>query len=110
VIGVAGLLALGGIYLSGEARASRYRAIADQAATMRLTTDEIMAELLEARRAEKDFQLRNDEKYLARHGEVVRKVHTLLDELRGLAGQGEVASLAGGIRSGFDAYTWSHRR
>jgi methyl-accepting chemotaxis protein len=62
VIGVAGLLALGGIYLSGKARASRYRAIADQAATMRLTTDEIMAELLEARRAEKDFQLRNDEK------------------------------------------------
>ncbi len=105
VIGVAGLLALGGIYLSGEARASRYRAIADQAATMRLTTDEIMAELLEARRAEKDFQLRNDEKYLARHGEVVRKVQTHLDELKGQAGQGEVGSLASGIRSGFDAYT-----
>ena len=105
VIGVAGLLALGGIYLTGEARASRYRTIADQAAAMRLTADEVTAQMLEARRAEKDFQLRNDEKYLARHGEVTRKVHAHLDTLRRQAGLGQVDSLAGGIWSGFETYT-----
>jgi methyl-accepting chemotaxis protein len=104
-IGVVGLLALGGIYLAGEKRASHYRAAADHAATMRLVADAVMTQLLEARRAEKDFQLRDDEKYLTRHSEIVRKVGLLLEELKGKAGAGEVGSLADAIRSQFAIYT-----
>jgi|EndMetStandDraft_9_1072997.scaffolds.fasta_scaffold201312_2 methyl-accepting chemotaxis protein len=43
IIGVAGLLMLGGIYLAGEARSDHYRRMADEAVAVRLTANQMMS-------------------------------------------------------------------
>jgi len=43
IIGVAGLLTLGGIYLTGEARSDHYRTMADEAVAVRLTANQMMS-------------------------------------------------------------------
>lgn len=103
-LGVAGLVALGGIYLGGEVRTSAFRQSAERTASMRMLADDIFTDLLEARRAEKDFLLRSDEKYLQRHAAVAQAVDAKLNRLGTDAGSGEVSRLTGQIRSGFNAY------
>ncbi|WP_404471745.1 methyl-accepting chemotaxis protein [Bradyrhizobium ottawaense] len=67
----------------------------------------ISQQLLEARRAEKDFQLRRDQSYAKRHAELASDITRNLDRLgsaaraAGYAAVGEKASL---VRTGFERY------
>jgi len=60
VIGLLGVLLVGGIYLYGEGAVDFYRVAAAKARTMAELNRKIEVELLEGRRAEKDFLLGND--------------------------------------------------
>ncbi|MCB4458290.1 methyl-accepting chemotaxis protein [Leisingera sp. McT4-56] len=61
-----------------------------------LSLDEIELEFLMARRAEKDFLLRRDEKYTARHAETMARIKAAYDSLRRQLPQ--VAELSGSAR------------
>jgi methyl-accepting chemotaxis protein len=60
VIGLLGVASIGGIHLYGENAIARYRVAADNARMIAELNGRIEVELLEQRRAEKDFLLRND--------------------------------------------------
>ena len=72
-VGAIGLMLVGGIYLAGTARQELQRGAADTAREVHQRVARIQIELLEVRRAEKDFLLRKDESYIKRHGEFARK-------------------------------------
>jgi methyl-accepting chemotaxis protein len=60
VIGVVGVILIGGIHLYGEAATAVYRDAAENARAIFELNSKVEIELLEGRRAEKDFLLRND--------------------------------------------------
>jgi methyl-accepting chemotaxis protein len=62
VIGVIGVALIGGIHLYGEKAMAVYRDAAESARTIAELNRKVEVELLEGRRAEKDFLLRNDAK------------------------------------------------
>jgi methyl-accepting chemotaxis protein len=69
-IGLAGLLAFGAIYQIGSWSQDASRTVADNARTISDLNKKLSVELLEARRAEKDFQLRRDQSYANRQAEL----------------------------------------
>ena len=63
--------------------------------------------MLEGRRAEKDFLLRKDDKYIAQHREISRQVMGDLDVLvKRIEGVGQAALLQqlGTVRADYDTY------
>jgi methyl-accepting chemotaxis protein len=60
VVGVVGVILIGGIHLYGEAATAVYRDAAENARAIFELNSKLEIELLEGRRAEKDFLLRND--------------------------------------------------
>ena len=60
VVGVVGVILIGGIHLYGEAATAVYRDAAENARAIFELNSKVEIELLEGRRAEKDFLLRND--------------------------------------------------
>src|SRR6266568_1525302 len=80
-IGFGGLALVGGIYLTGDTRQEHYRVIAADALALSDRVDRLGRELLESRRAEKDFLLRSDEKYALRHAELAKSVEEDFDAL-----------------------------
>ncbi|MFO1107573.1 MAG: methyl-accepting chemotaxis protein [Bradyrhizobium sp.] len=83
VVGVAGVVMIGGIYLYGERAMTVYRDAAENARMVAELNDRIAIELLESRRAEKDFLLRNDVKKADAQMEISRKVAADVETLRG---------------------------
>jgi len=83
VIGVAGVLLIGGIHLYGESAIAVYRSTAENARTVFELNRRIEVELLEARRAEKDFLLRNDARKADSQIEISKAVTNDIDALRG---------------------------
>jgi methyl-accepting chemotaxis protein len=70
IVGLVGLLAFGAIYQIGSWSQDASRAIAGNARTISDLNKKLSMEMLEARRAEKDFQLRRDETYSKNHAEL----------------------------------------
>src|SRR6266571_4163935 len=70
IVGLVGLLAFGAIYQIGSWSQDASRAIAGNARTISDLSKKLSMEMLEARRAEKDFQLRRDEAYSKSHAEL----------------------------------------
>jgi methyl-accepting chemotaxis protein len=106
-IGILGLVLVAAIYFVGAASTARYQKTADSAVTIRSQTRNISLKLLQARRTEKDFLLRNKEDYVKHHAEIVKSIATDLDGLRQLAvaqGHGELAPKIAAIHSGYDEY------
>ncbi|MBR1179003.1 HAMP domain-containing protein [Bradyrhizobium sp. KB893862 SZCCT0404] len=83
VIGVIGVVLIGGIHLYGERAMGVYRDAAENARTVFELNNRIAIELLEARRAEKDFLLRNDASKAQRQAEIGRQVALDIETLRG---------------------------
>jgi methyl-accepting chemotaxis protein len=83
VIGVIGVVLIGGIHLYGERAMGVYRDAAEDARTVFELNSAIAVELLEARRAEKDFLLRSDVAKAQRQGEIGRQVALDIEKLRG---------------------------
>jgi methyl-accepting chemotaxis protein len=67
VLGIAGLLMLGALYWFGSASQDAYRKQDDSARSLGDLQNRALVTMLQMRRAEKDFLLRKDEKYVADH-------------------------------------------
>src|ERR1700687_6122304 len=82
VFGVVGLLALGGLYLVGDASQEILRQRDDSAQSLNELQNRVLVTLLKLRRAEKDFLLRKDEKYVRLHEDMSKEVAVDMNELR----------------------------
>jgi methyl-accepting chemotaxis protein len=104
-IGVGGLALVGGIYLFGNSAQSVHRQTAADARTLAGLNHKLSVQLLESRRAEKDFLLRNADSFAKRHAVLASAITSDLDALRRQAsGQAELASRIDTIRTGFQSY------
>src|SRR5262249_60906451 len=83
VIGVAGVVLIGGIHLYGERAVAVYREAAETARTIAELNSKIEVELLEGRRAEKDFLLRNDARKADTQMQIAGGVAANIETLRG---------------------------
>ncbi|MDA9486257.1 chemotaxis protein [Bradyrhizobium sp. CCBAU 11445] len=107
LFGLIGLVAFGTIYQIGSLSQDTSRDAAEDARRLSDLNQRISQQLLEARRAEKDFQLRRDQSYAKRHAELASDITRNLDRLgsaaraAGYAAVGEKASL---VRTGFERY------
>jgi methyl-accepting chemotaxis protein len=107
IVGVLGIVLIGAIYWLGASSQAQFQASAERAGTMAATNNSLYVALLEARRAEKDFQLRNDEKYAQKQSEFARTAAVKLSELKQQVAGTEQPSLlrmTEAIQSGFDVY------
>src|SRR4051812_9306866 len=82
ILGVLGVLAVGGFYLFGDATQLAFRRQADSARAVAELQNRVLVTLLESRRAEKDFLLRKDEKYVEQHRKSSKVVLENLEQLR----------------------------
>ena len=81
-IGVIGVLVLGAIYHVGFFTQDHFRQLAERAQVTFAQANALQVKLLEGRRAEKDFLLRGDMKYAARHTELNDAIRADLERLR----------------------------
>ena len=83
VVGVVGVILIGGIHLYGEAATAVYRDAAENARAIFELNSKLEIELLEGRRAEKDFLLRNDPAKADSQIEIGKSVAADIDALHG---------------------------
>ncbi|WP_119422541.1 methyl-accepting chemotaxis protein [Desertibaculum subflavum] len=88
-----GFLAVGGFYVAAQQTTARIQAETDRIDSANGEMSKVELLMLEARRAEKDFLLRRDTKYVGRHGEVMRRADTHLGNLAGLINDAEERAL-----------------
>ena len=82
IVGVAGVILVGGMHMYGESATAVYRDAAESARTLFELNSKIEVELLEGRRAEKDFLLRNDPKKAESQIEISNSVVADIGTLR----------------------------
>jgi methyl-accepting chemotaxis protein len=107
-VGILGLLLVGVIYFIGSDIQSRYEKISTAAAALEATTKDLLIELLESRRHEKDFLLRREEKYIKAHAETDKaatETFNLVEQRLAAMDQVQLANDAKVLQSGFDAYS-----
>jgi methyl-accepting chemotaxis protein len=85
VVGLMGLIAFGGIYQVGSWSQISSRVAAVEGRAISDLNKQISIEMLQARRAEKDFQLRRNESYIKRHSELSAGINRDLEKLKSLA-------------------------
>jgi methyl-accepting chemotaxis protein len=83
VIGVIGVILVGGIHWYGETTMAAYRDAADKARAISELNRKVEVGLLEGRRAEKDFLLRNDLRKAETQIAIGKSVAADIDALRG---------------------------
>ena len=107
VIGLAGLLAFGAIYQIGGWSQDASRTVADGARAISDLNNRLSTQMLEARRAEKDFQLRRDQSYSKRHAELSAAIGRDLQQLKSLVRSGGFNEISDKIEiaeKGFGSY------
>ncbi|WP_128923653.1 methyl-accepting chemotaxis protein [Bradyrhizobium guangxiense] len=107
VIGVVGVVLIGGIHLYGEKAMAVYRNAAEEARTVFELNNRIAVELLEARRAEKDFLLRSDPAKARQQAEIGRQVALDIEMLRGRIaafGKPELAAMIEAMNASLKTY------
>src|SRR4051812_32015380 len=80
-IGVLGVLLVGGIYPVGTSEQARHQRLAEHAEATFAQANSLYLQMLESRRSEKDFLLRNDMKYAERVGALGAAIMTELKAL-----------------------------
>lgn len=93
LVGALGIAVFGVIYFTSAAAERRAQVIADRAADANEHLLKLEIALLEARRAEKDFLLRLDEKYIGRHSEQIQSAIALAEHLKSVATNEQIALL-----------------
>ncbi|MEQ5871879.1 HAMP domain-containing protein [Sagittula sp. NFXS13] len=105
-LGMGALIGLS-VYTS-DVRDANQAALSEMA-DLQATLKDVENQFLRARRAEKDFLLREDEKYIARHAAISTDLTALLETLRGrvmaVDGLAAASSEIDRIESEIDAYT-----
>jgi methyl-accepting chemotaxis protein len=108
IVGIVGLIVFGGIYLNGNASQEAARTVAEEARKVSTLNDKLGRDLLNARRAEKDFLLRRDEEISKRHASLTATIDGDIDHLGKAVQIGEFAALADKVAvlaQGFTEYT-----
>ncbi|MGO3932676.1 methyl-accepting chemotaxis protein [Rhodopseudomonas pseudopalustris] len=107
-VGIAGVLALGALFVLGNASQDAARSIDEQARDLGRSNDRLFVTFLEQRRTEKDFLLRKDDKYIKQHQQLSTTAIRYLDELarqsRAL-GRTDLTDSLKAIQSGYSDYT-----
>jgi methyl-accepting chemotaxis protein len=106
-IGLLGLVSFGAIYLVGSTSQDASRAAAANARAIADLNQKLAIDMLQARRSEKDFQLRRDQAYAKRHADISADVGRDLAQLRSATLSGGFAALAAKVEAvakGFDNY------
>ena len=83
IIGVAGVILVGGMHMYGESALAPYKDAAENARKIFELNSKIEIELLEGRRAEKDFLLRSDQKRADAQSVITRTAFSDIDTLQG---------------------------
>ena len=107
IVGLVGLLAFGAIYQIGSWSQDASRAIAGNARTISDLNKKLSMEMLEARRAEKDFQLRRDEAYSKSHAELSATIDRDFQQLETFvrsSGINDISEEIGVAHNGFKNY------
>src|SRR5438067_11469774 len=107
VIGLMGVMLVGGIHLYGENAVAVYRSAAESARSIAELNRQIEVELLEGRRAEKDFLLRNDSKKADSQINIAKAVAADIDMLHGkvvAAGRPDLARQIEAMRTSLKQY------
>src|SRR5688572_28328931 len=86
LLGLVGVVSVASIYFVSNAALSRQQDKADKATELGQLALMLDNDLLGARRAEKDFLLRKEERYIARHAEISEKVRAALTGIEQKAG------------------------
>jgi methyl-accepting chemotaxis protein len=112
LLGFVGIAAIVAIYFVSNAKLMHEQVYADQAAELGRLSLILDNGLLNARRAEKDFLLRTDERYVTRHAEVVATVLANLKGLEQNAGTTDpkLSQQLAAIRQGLDVYVQQFKR
>src|SRR5215207_4550139 len=108
LIGLMGLVVFGLIYFLGNSSQDVSRLAAEDARKIESHNQKLAIDLLEVRRAEKDFLIRRDQVYSKRHAEKAAVVASQLETLRTLTRSSRDVTLAGKVEqvaTGFDSYT-----
>jgi len=107
IVGLVGLLAFGAIYQIGSWSQDASRAIAGNARTISDLNKKLSMEMLEARRAEKDFQLRRDEAYSKSHAALSAAIDRDFQQLETFvrsSGIDDISEEIGVAHNGFKNY------
>jgi methyl-accepting chemotaxis protein len=83
IVGVAGVIVVGGMHMYGESEIALYLETADKSRAVFELSRKIEIELLESRRAEKDFLLHNEQKKAELYGEIAKAVVADINALNG---------------------------
>src|SRR6266702_6143330 len=97
LVGLMGLVAFGSIYIFGNRSQEASRAIAENVRSVSDLNRKLALDMLEARRAEKDFQLRRDQSYSKRHAELTLMIVRDLDQLKNITRVDGFATLIGKV-------------
>ena len=107
VVGMIGLLAFGAIYQAGSWSQNSSRVVAVEGRALSSLNQQISIKMLEARRAEKDFQLRRDESYAKRHAELSAGIDREFEKLKSMvrsSGLNSIPEKIDVVRRGFANY------
>ncbi len=107
LVGLLGLLAFGAIYQVGSSSQEASRAIAANARVISNLNKQLLIDMLEARRNEKNFQQRRNESYAKAHAELVVTIDRDFDRLQSLVQSSGVSALSDKVklaREGFKSY------
>jgi methyl-accepting chemotaxis protein len=107
IVGIAGVILVGGMHVYGESAMAVYRATSENAQTISELSSKIEIELLEGRRAEKDFLLRNDSKKADSQIAIGKSVAADIDMLHGkivAAGRSDLARQIEAMRTSLEQY------
>ncbi len=107
IVGVAGVFVVGGMHMYAESTMAAYRTAAEDARSIFELNMRIGTELLEGRRAEKDFLLRNDQKKADLQREIGKAVAADIDTMQGklqAAGRMDLARRVEGMSSSLKQY------
>src|SRR6195952_3281583 len=107
VAGIAGVILVGGMHVYGESEMAVYRDTAENARTISELSSKIEIELLEGRRAEKDFLLRNDSKKADSQIAIGKSVAADIDMLHGkivAAGRADIVRQTKAMRTSLEQY------
>ena len=96
-VGLLGLVVFGAIYLAGNTSQEASRKIAEDARNISVLNDRLGRDLLDARRAEKDFLLRHDEASSKHHASLTANIVREIDQLSASLRNGGLGELAGKV-------------
>ena len=107
LVGLLGLLAFGAIYQVGSSSQEASRSVAANARVISNLNKQLLIDMLEARRNEKNFQQRRNETYAKAHAELVVTIDRDFDRLQSLIQSSGVSALSDKVklaREGFKSY------